>query len=340
MPALSEIPSTLPADAVVAHVAASQVARVLERLGRTEDVRFSPSNRRLAIAGFHQNTCALLDIEMDLTGARPVVHLKDVLTLRSPAIEEPHGFDFVDDDTLVVANRGAAVAVFALPAAPGAGRLVDLSPIADVRWADRDRPLHSPGSACVVRRGRLSYELLVCNNYRHLVSRHVVPRRRWLGRPHDNVLLKHGLDVPDGITVSRDGTWLAVSNHATHEVFIYDRRRALGPQSAPDAVLSGVGYPHGLRFSPDSTRLWVADAGAPCIVLFEDPSGGWRGRISPAAAFSVLDDATFLAGRGNPEEGGPKGIDLDASGEILAVTNERQPLAFFRTRALIDAGRH
>ena len=42
-----------------------------------------------------------------------------------------------------------------------------------------------------------------------------------------------------------------------------------------------------------------------------------------------MDDATFLRGRYNPEEGGPKGIDVDRDMSVLATTCEHQPLAFF-----------
>ncbi len=38
------------------------VLSALEGLGRTEDVRFSPDNRRLAIAGFGRHRVFLLDL--------------------------------------------------------------------------------------------------------------------------------------------------------------------------------------------------------------------------------------------------------------------------------------
>jgi len=42
-----------------------------------------------------------------------------------------------------------------------------------------------------------------------------------------------------------------------------------------------------------------------------------------------MDDETFSRGYYNPEEGGPKGLDIDCDKGILAVTSEMQPLAFF-----------
>ena len=41
-------------------------------------------------------------------------------------------------------------------------------------------------------------------------------------------------------------------------------------------------------------------------------------------------------GRRNPEEGGPKGLDIDAGSKVLVVTSECQPLAFFDMPALLQ----
>jgi hypothetical protein len=49
-----------------------------------------------------------------------------------------------------------------------------------------------------------------------------------------------------------------------------------------------------------------------------------------------MDESLFLGGRHNPEEGGPKGLDIDAGSNVLAVTSEYQPLAFFHVSALLE----
>jgi hypothetical protein len=53
----------------------------------------------------------------------------------------------------------------------------------------------------------------------------------------------------------------------------------------------------------------------------------------------VMDDRTFQLGRHNPQEGGPKGLDLDRSGRVVAVTSELQPLAFFDVAATLARDR-
>jgi hypothetical protein len=49
-----------------------------------------------------------------------------------------------------------------------------------------------------------------------------------------------------------------------------------------------------------------------------------------------MDESLFVRGRHNPEEGGPKGLDIDAGSNVLVVTSECQPLAFFDVAALLE----
>jgi hypothetical protein len=50
----------------------------------------------------------------------------------------------------------------------------------------------------------------------------------------------------------------------------------------------------------------------------------------------VLDEETFLRGRHNPMEGGPKGLDIDSEHNIFVTTNEYQNLAFFDLGKVLD----
>jgi hypothetical protein len=304
-------------------------SEALARLDRTEDIRFSPSKRRLALAGFTRNCCTVFDVAIDRSGPRPIIRIDSYIELRCDAFRQPHGFDFIDETTLVVANRAGLAVIVAIPDRVGEERRVTVSPLRTIRHVAPFHRLKTPGSVCVAGRSRSSATLLVCNNYQHRVSRHVVGLTRLPVIPRNRILLRHGLDIPDGIAMSGDRRWIAVSSHGSHQVLVYDAHRRLGPASHADGELAGVIYPHGLRFSANGSRLFVADAGAPHVHVYEAPGGDWRGRRAPSATIRVLDEATFLRGRANPQEGGPKGLDIDDRDEILAITCEEQPLAFF-----------
>lgn len=308
---------------------ASDKARdVLTDLGRTEDVMFSPSGRRLAVAGYRANRIAVFEIAVDTAANGDRVRLTDVAEIEAPTLDEPHGLCFLDEHTLVVANRHGEVETFAAPAPSTAATRHHVS----ARQKFGGGPgglIRTPGSVATYPLDANTVELLVCNNYSDTVTRHILDRSRDYAATSDEILLCKGLDVPDGICISPDGAWIAVSNHNTHNVLIYERQRALRRGAEPDGILRNVLCPHGVRFTADIEHILVADAGAPYVNVYAKNGTSWKGTRDPSSLFRVMDETVFGRGRHNPQEGGPKGIDIDPRGQVLAVTCESQPLAFF-----------
>jgi Lipoprotein LpqB beta-propeller domain len=301
------------------------VRATLGAMGRTEDVRLSPDGRRLAIACYARNRVLLVEIRVERTPTGPIVALGDLREVSSPALHEPHGVDFLDDDTLVVSNRSAGVTVF---------RITDHSgDVASTEVARNHGSLESPGSVAVRHLGGGRHEALVCNNWGHTVTRHTIAGDGELS--HGEVVARRFLDVPDGVAISRDGRWVAVSNHNTHSVLVY-AGSTLGEDAEPVGVLRGVLYPHGLRFTGDDRQLLVADAGAPYVHVFAAANGDWHWAGYPAASVRVMSDEVFARGRYNPTGGGPKGIDIDPRTGVLVVTSEHFGLGFFDLTAVLE----
>jgi hypothetical protein len=186
--------------------------------------------------------------------------------------------------------------------------------------------LEAPGSVAVRHLGDGRHEALVCNNWGHTVTRHAIASDGELS--HGEVVARRFLDVPDGVAISRDGRWVAVSNHNTHSVLVY-ADSTLGEDAEPDGVLRGVLYPHGLRFAGGDRQLLVADAGAPYVHVFTAADGDWQRASYPVASVRVMSDEVFARGRHNPTEGGPKGIDIDPRTGVLIATSEHLGLGFF-----------
>jgi len=317
-----------------AAVAASPaVEAALAALGRTEDVRFAPSGRRLAVAGFGNGTIAMIDLAVTVGRTGPVVAIEQVTSLGAAGLVQPHGIDWLDEHTLLVADRGGEVLALRL-SVDGAGRPERLDPVE--RSVGAFGELVEPGSLLVDRRGGAT-AVLVCDNRASTVTSHRIDAdARRLDVAPAEVLLRRWLDIPDGIAISPDGTWMAVSNHVPQLVLLYRLDRELGVDAEPDGVLRGVAYPHGLRFTADGGHLVVADAGRPLLHVFRRRGDGWGGVQHPSASVRAMDEAVFEAGRHNPQEGGPKGLDVDPGGRILAVTAECQPLAFFDLPGLLS----
>ena len=316
-------------DFALKWTACDKATSVLAEIGRTEDVMFSPSGRRLAVAGFRVNRIAIFEVVIDIAAnGERVVCIADVVEIEAPTLDEPHGLCFLDEHTLVVANRHGNVEIFDAPA-PCATMMRRHVSARQKLGDGSGRLIYTPGSVAAYPLDAHTVELLVCNNYSDTVTRHTLDRKRDYEATSDAVMLAHRLDVPDGISVSPDGSWIAVSNHNTHSVLLYERSRKLHPGAEPDGILRNVLCPHGVRFTHSLDHILVADAGAPYVNVYARNGTSWKGGRDPCSLFRVMDDTMFGRGRNNPQEGGPKGIDIDPRGKVLAVTCESQPLAFF-----------
>lgn len=313
------------------------VLAALESVGRTEDLRFSPDNTLLAIAGYVRNVVLLLRVDVGGIAAAPRVRIDDFGELRSTAFGGLHGLDWLDGETLATGNRDGWVSIIRVPATLG-GRTFDVKALSVMKAGKLRSNLfwrpHSPGSlaASTVVDGEPG--LLVCNNYKNRVTHHLLDASQDYRPFKHRVALRRGIKVPDGIAVSSDGRWVAVSSHLTHDVKVFDGSARFSWRTAPVASLQGPSFPHGLRFGPDG-KLFVTDAGSPFVFWFE-AQRQWAGVYTPAGRVRVMDEATFESRRVNPSEGGPKGIDVDRTGKVLAITCHQLPLRLYAAGPFVE----
>ena len=312
----------------IAFEAPANVRQAAASMGRTEDIRLSPSGERLAIACYARNQVAVAEVAIARVppASALTVEVHDVVFHDSPSIAEPHGLDFIDEETLVVANRGGGLTVLRLPL-DGRGEMDAVTSIAG--------ELGATGSVAARAVASGDTELLAVHNWADSVTRYRLTPDGSVGG--GEVVVARWLDLPDGLALSEDGQWLAVSNHDTHDVLVFDNLR-LHAKADPTGILRGVSYPHGLRFAQDGRLLLVTDAAAPYVNVFVRPGSTWAGVGYPASAIRVMDDATFARGRHNSQEGGPKGLDVHLPTHMLVVTAESTPLAFFDLGVALEEG--
>ena len=313
----------------------------LRSLGRTEDIALAPNGRRIALAGFSEHLIGLIDVDVDVdvsvdvSPATPrAVRIGSVARIRSELLLSPHGVSFVDDEVLLVANRDGVLVAVRMPVSGQGGD------VAAESWVVVDRsatvPVSRPGSVTVHSAGGGLCEAVVCDNDTHRLIRYVLDTERDLAVVDAEVLID-GLQIPDGVTVSASGEWLAVSNHESHEVFLYRYDLSLRGGTRQVGVLRGPNYPHGLSFVDDDRHLLVSDAGLPFVYVYSAPDGDWSGTRSPARVVRVMSDVVFNSGRYNPTEGGPKGLTLVPGAAMVAVTSEWQSLACFSVADLLGS---
>lgn len=305
----------------------------LAGLGRTEDVKFSPSGMRVALADFNAKLIWVLEVDCAEQGRAEQILINHLTRLESPDLCLPHGLCWLGEERIVVANREGAVQVFVLERPLGKPTLWRRNIRAEQTLSlGLSEGESSPGSLALRTLAPGLHELMVCHNYANLLSHHIIGGPDSIGRywySAASILLRAGLDTPDGVAISPDGRWIAISNHGTGEVLIHENTPELGPDSVPVGVLQGVRYPHGLSFTPDGRALLVSDAGLPFLHIFDGGADGWGGRQVASASLQVLDQQAYKQENVNVAEGGPKGLDMRADG-LLVLTCKARPLAFYR----------
>jgi hypothetical protein len=303
---------------------------------RSEDVRFSPSGHLLAVVTT-QSKILLFAVDTD---ARPV--RAELLTaLSSSDLHGPHGVDWIDEQSLVVANRRAGLAFFRIPRA---NRWQPETAIAAVSTAQPNwfgvpgetrelrgrRIVTGPGSARI----HDGYIYAACN------KANTVTRHRILAGPscdEGELIAQEGIEIPDSALVSRDGAWLAVGDHDHHRVLIFRLGEAssCGQLSDPRML-----HPHGVAFDQSGTLLIAADSGGRGLFVFHAPDGAWNVAQTTATSHTEgVAEAVFDRVQSEtPEsvralEGGIKGVDLSKDGRVLVTTCRGQTLRFFALHA-------
>ena len=303
---------------------------------RCEDVRFSPSGRLLAVVTT-QNRVLLFAVD---TRARPV-QAEYLTAFASRDIRAPHGVDWIDEETLVIANRRAGFAFFTVPRANRWEPTMKLAAIstAQPKWFGapdetrdlRGRPIITGASSARIHDG---YIYSGCN------KANTITRHRILHGPScadGELVAQEGIEIPDSALVSPDGVWLAVSDHDHHRVLIF----RLGEPS-PRGQLSDprLLHPHGIAFDPGGTMLVVGDAGGRGLFAFHAPGGAWNVVQTAAAAQTagVTKEVFERVQAETPEavrnlEGGIKGVDMSKDGRVVVTTCRGQTIRFFALHA-------
>ena len=304
---------------------------------RTEDIRFSPSGRLLAVVAT-SGTLHLFAVDAQ---ARPI-RIHRYTELRSASLASPHGLDFISEDVVVVANRSGWVTFYRLPRLRAWKERMTVDPIHEMgsRWFGakgatrrvRERTVNcGPGSVRVN-----GPQLMVCCNNMSTVTAHPFTFHKGTLETGDGaVVAQSGLEIPDGLSLSRDERWLAVGDHEHRNITLFQRR----PIPTPSCTLRDpeLSHPHGLCFDPTGRALYVADAGERQLHVFVSPDGWATSMNQSTFKLAAVEADAFrktkesVEEKYRPLEGGIKGIDVDATGRLLATTCQNQMLRFFES---------
>src|SRR5215207_3028950 len=195
------------------------VRSTIEGLGRVADVAFSPNNCLLALAALERNSIGICEIDIRVIGNRPCVEISNAVELPAPSLNAPHGVCFLDDRTVVVANREGNVSVFRRSADDDTRDSAEFTLI-DLPEGAGFEQLGEPSALTILEDPEDGIEVLVCNNSSDTVTTHELENDP-LSVKHSDVLLHRYLSLPDGVAVDADNQWIAVSSNSGHRVLLY-----------------------------------------------------------------------------------------------------------------------
>jgi hypothetical protein len=316
----------------------NRTTHALSHIGRTEDIHISPDGRYLALAAYLTNKILMMRINANQKKGKWSIELKESFEITSPSLNQPHGIFWIDNEHIIVANRSTDTAIFELPKKHSKLSL-NLEPISSIK-IDKIDLLNYSSCLHIYNLGLGLYEALICSNEGHYVSSHILDGNRNFLSLSSIILLKDDLNVPDGIVVSNDKKWIAVSNHDKHNVYVYLNQKILNQHTLPSAILNGPLYPHGIIFHNDDHYIFVADASAPYVYGFFSSSGDWKGQLKPFIKLKVMEDAFYKAGHINSQEGGPKGIYISQNTNLLIITCDQVRVAFFDLKKILKPFNH
>lgn len=301
---------------------------------RSEDVRFSPSGKRLAVVA----TDGIL-LVFTLKPSEHPLRITGHVEIHSNSFYSPHGVDFISEDTVAVANRGAALSFFRIPPPrswPGPHKI---KPVHEMTapWIGETGSMRSEGERTVMCglgavRVQGHHVFVTCNKEGTLSKHPFSKLLKWIRTGNGQVISRELLSIPDSVAISRDRRWVAVGEHESQCLVVHeaDGTRIRSTHKSPK-----LSHPHGICFDPSGKMLFVADAGKKDIHIFRTDDD-WKTsmeestyRIEGIPEDLLQQTKDSVPEEFRPLEGGVKGLDLDPSGRIMATTCKHQLLRFF-----------
>jgi len=299
---------------------------------RSEDVRFSPSGNRLIVATT-ENKLLLFQVDV----ASVPINVKLLTALTSNDLDSPHGVDWINEDTIVVANRRAGLALFQVPKCDTWVSETSIQALSthqsswfgaagELREVNGRMVMTGPGSSRISQ----GYVYVGCN-YKGTVTRHDFNNMAAFSQ--GELVAKENIKIPDSSAVSPNGIFLVVSDHENGRLLVFRLGDSFPCGEISDPCLI---HPHGVVFDCSGSLLICADAGSRNLFLFHSPSGDWSSKISKAATcVEALEIGIFDRVRQETPkrfrnlEGGYKGVDIIYNGKVIVTTCRGQTVQFF-----------
>lgn len=305
-----------------------ETLRLRDSIKRAEDVTYSPSGNRVCVVDLYGNCLFVFNVERN----GDTIQLSGGARITGTEIRGPHGVVWLDEERVIVGNRGAGVTFHSIPR-DAKGEITLHSSLS--LYENDGQLVTTPGSLFYRKIDDTYGELFSCNNFSDMISCHLVEKVDGeYSVSNHRVLLNEGLNTPDGLCLSPDEKFFFVSDHFSKQILIYTLSAEL-----PVCVgsIGNCGYPHGLGYHSGSDALFSAGAGDRNVYVTKIGAGGWQAELTPTYQFETMTEAEFEVTHINPEDGGAKGISICPEEKTLAVSGMARPLAFYDVASIFIA---
>jgi hypothetical protein len=285
------------------------------KMDRTEDIKFSPSGKKLAIASYTLGSIFIFDIYIDGNN----ISVLDYYEVKCNDYKSFHGIDWINENVIIISSRSSCLCPIVKLPLKNPNRIIKLKPVKMI-----ENYMAGSSAVKVLNLDDNLIELFFSSSSLNIVSKHTLNKNTF-EIIEENIILEK-LSCPDAINISNDKKWIAISNHNKSNVLIY-KNENINKNSVPSAILRSENliFPHGLCFY--NNNLFLTDAGSNNIFVFKNINGDWCGDISAEFSIEPMSIEDYNISKINPKEGGAKGLDI--FGNILAITSGNCPLTFF-----------
>lgn len=268
-------------------------------IGRSESVKASPSGQKLAYSSFDLNEVIIFDYIVDYNGIRIQRNIRFGTGLKSP-----HGLAWIDEHTIVVANRGGPAVVFN----------ISDSTCNYIRSIEE----MSKSNDVTVSVGPQNVKLYFCKTNNKIDYCDL--NDDWSVSVHGSLAALSDLQVPDGIALSPSGKILAITSALDDRIVIYDIKKQT------HHTIGNTDRPHSVCFLTEDLIL-TTGGNDHSVVCWSTANNHliYKFRILNKQQFSL---------RYSDTEGGVKGICSCPRNRIIFLTCPNAPFLAVDARML------
>lgn len=259
-------------------------------IGRSESVKVSPSGNKIAYSSFDLNEVIIFDYVVDYEGIQIQRNMRFGTGLNSP-----HGLAWINEHTIVVANRDGPAVVFNV-SDNACNYIIDIKEM-------------SKSNDVTVSVSPQNIRLYFCKTNNRIDYCDL--NNNWNASFCGSLNTLVDLQVPDGIALSPSGKILAITSALDNRIVIYNI------ENQTHHTLGNTDRPHSVCFVTDELIL-TTGGNDPCVVCWNMSDNHL------ACKLRILNKRQFSL-RYNDTEGGVKGICSCPRNRIIFLTCPNAP---------------